>query len=283
MREYKFLWVTIDSDLRFNKHIENVIKKAKKRTKILRCLAGKDWGQKLESQRALYSTYIRSALEYAAPSWYPWIGKAAKRRLESIQNECLRTMTRMARDSPEDFLRLEAGVEPLEERTTKNCQILWEKFIRLREEDPRRMMAEKEVNQRLKSRYGWRHRTTPLMNKTLNRKTPTVVTNPMVAMKARMERVELNKTKEHYTLEELARETEMKIAEVDADIEIYTDGSTSGNQQKGGAGVFAQDRNGNTLYEDYRAAGSICSSYDGECVAMIMALEWIQQRNEPGL
>ena len=78
----------------------------------------------MESQRALYSTYIRSALEYAAPSWYPWIGKAAKRRLESIQNECLRTMTRMARDSPEDFLRLEAGVEPLEERIMKNCQIL---------------------------------------------------------------------------------------------------------------------------------------------------------------
>ena len=102
-------------------------------------------------------------------------------------------------------------------------------------------------------------------------------------MKAKMDRVELVKTKDQYTLEELARQTEMKIGEVNADIEIFTDGSTSGNQQQGGAGVFAQDHNGNTLYEDFRAAGTICSSYDGECVAMSMALEWIQQRNEPGM
>ena len=281
--EYKFLGVTIDSDLRFNKHIDNVIKKVKKRAKILRCLAGKDWGQDLETQRALYSTYIRSALEYAAPSWYPWIGKAARGRLESIQNECLRIMTRMARDSPVDFLRLEAGVEPLETRIEKNCQILWEKYIRLKEEDQRRKLTEKEITQRLKSRYGWRHKTAPLMNKTMNRSTPRVVSNPMMATKAKIDKVELTKTKDRYTLEELARETEIKIAEGDADIEIYTDGSTSGNQQKGGAGVFAQDRNGNTLLEDYKAAGAICSSYDGECVAMIMALDWIEMRKEPGV
>ena len=69
-------------------------------------------------------------------------------------------------------------------------------------------------------------------------------------MNATITGVELEKNKEDYTLEELARETEEKIAEIDADIELYTDGSTSGNQQKGGAGVFAQDWNGNTLHEE---------------------------------
>ena len=111
----------------------------------------------------------------------------------------------MARDSPVDFLRLEAGVEPLEERITKNSQILFEKFIRLKEEDPRRLLAEKEVNQRLKTRYGWGHKTAPIVKKNLNRKTPTAVTKPMMTMKAKMDRVELTKTKDQYTLEELAR------------------------------------------------------------------------------
>ena len=283
VKEYKFLGVTIDGGLRFEKHLENVVAKAKRRIKILRCLAGKDWGQDLETQRALYSTYIRSALEYAAPGWYPWIGKTARQKLETIQNECLRIMTRMARDSPADFLRLEAGVEPLETRINKICQILWEKYTRLEEEDPRRKLTVKSVKQRLSTRYGWRHKTAPQMNKTMNRDTPRTTTNPMMSMKAKIDHVELKRNKDQYTLAELAKETELKIAEIDADVEIFTDGSTSGDQQKGGAGVFVQDRNGNTLHEEFKAAGRICSSYDGECVAMLLALEWIEAREEPDM
>ena len=258
VREYRFLGVTIDSGLRFEKHLKNVIEKAKKRIKILRCLAGKDWGQNLETQKALYATYIRSALEYAAPAWYPWLGETARRRLETIQNECLRVMTRMARDSPIDFLRLETGIEPLETRIDKTCQILWEKYIRLEKEDPRRKLTEKTVKQRLKSRFGWRLKTAPKMNRTLNRNTPKMTTNPMMSMKAKIESVELKKSKKKYTLEELARETELKISEINADIELFTDGSTSGNQQNGGGGVFAQDRNGNTLLEMHKAAEKRC-------------------------
>ena len=263
VNEYKFLGVTIDNKLNFNKHVTNVIAKAKKRSKILRCLSGKDWGQNLETQRALFATYIRSALEYAAPSWYPWLGKTARLKLETVQNECLRIMTRMARDSPIDFLRLEAGVEPLATRIGKNCQILWEKYIRLEESDPRRKLAEREVKQKLKTRFGWRHKTKPLMDTTLNRNMPKTATNPMMSMKAKIEQVDLKRSKDQYSPSELGLESDRKIGEIDADIEIYTDGSTSGDQQKGGAGVFAQDKNGNTLHEEYKAAGAICSSYDG--------------------
>ena len=39
--------------------------------------------------------------------------------------------------------------------------------------------------------------------------------------------------------------------------------------------MFAQDKNGVTLFEDKRAAGALRSSYKGECVAMMMALKWI--------
>jgi len=49
----------------------------------------------------------------------------------------------------------------------------------------------------------------------------------------------------------------MKIAEIDADVELYTDGSTSGEQQNGGAGVFAQDKLGNILLEVWKAAGTL--------------------------
>ena len=55
----------------------------------------------------------------------------------------------------------------------------------------------------------------------------------MMKLSATMTAVELKKSKGQYTLPELERETELKIAEVDAAIELYTDGSTSGKQQNG--------------------------------------------------
>jgi hypothetical protein len=75
VKQYKFLDVTINNNLRFKEHVDNVTKKATKRTNILKFLAGKDWGQALESQRKMYLTYVRSGIEYASSSWWPWIAK----------------------------------------------------------------------------------------------------------------------------------------------------------------------------------------------------------------
>ena len=66
VKEYKFLGVIIDNELRFASHVKKVITKAQNRNKILRCLAGKKWGQSLESQRSLY---CRAALSRPALVW----------------------------------------------------------------------------------------------------------------------------------------------------------------------------------------------------------------------
>ena len=180
VREYKFLGITIDSGLYFTKHINKVVAKAKRRIRVMRCLAGKDWGQSMEAQRALYITYIRSSLEYAAPSWFPWISRTARETLERVQNECLRVMTRMAKTTPIDFLRLQAGLEPLEERIDKSCVIMREKLMRLSETDARQKLMEEEVKIRLKTKLGWREKTLDKVDQNLNRMTPRTQMNPMM-------------------------------------------------------------------------------------------------------
>ena len=157
-------------------------------------------------------------------------------------------MTRMSHSSI-DFRQLEAGIEPLGSRIEKQNITMWEKCIRLEEEDTRRVMACKNVKQMLLIRQGWRHGTTPLVDQNININTPKVLLDPMITIKAKMTQVELTKKKRNYTPTELARKTDEKIAEIDADVEIFTDGSASGSQQRGGAGIFAQDRNGNVLLE----------------------------------
>ena len=279
VKEYRFLGVTIDSKLTFSSHVKNVIDKGKKRNKIMRCLAGKDWGRSSDAMKALYSTYIRSALEYASPAWYPWISKTARKKLERVQNEALRIMTRMTKDTPEEFLQLQAGIEPLNSRMRKNNLVLREKYMRLQPGDTRKELAEKSVKRRIKTRVGWREESKEQTELVINRKTEKASVDPMTPLNISITEVKLEKKKECYTEQELRQQTECKIAEIDAEIEIFTDGSTAGNQQNGGAGVFAQDKNGNTLLEMSKPAGSMCSSYDGETVACIEALRWISSQS----
>ena len=79
--EYKFLGFTIDNQLRFNKHVDNVVGKAKKRVNLLKCMAAKDWGNSMDLQRILYVQYVRSTLEYASFNWSPWISETALKKL----------------------------------------------------------------------------------------------------------------------------------------------------------------------------------------------------------
>ena len=59
-----------------------------------------------------------------------------------------------------------------------------------------------------------------------------------------------------------------KITELRKDVEIYTDGSTSGRQEKGGAGVFIRNSDGETISEERIAAGAICLSYKADTRAL---------------
>ena len=56
--KYKFLGVKIDSGLRFNEHLSDVLKKCRRRVNIIKSMAWKDWGNSLEVQRTLYIQYV---------------------------------------------------------------------------------------------------------------------------------------------------------------------------------------------------------------------------------
>ena len=75
---YKFLGIQADNGIRFNKCVNDNVKKNLEKVNIMRCLGGKDWGQTMESQKSVYMGYIRSCLENASSSRWPWISKTAK-------------------------------------------------------------------------------------------------------------------------------------------------------------------------------------------------------------
>ena len=56
----KFLGVSIDSGLHFVKHCQEVCDKGRKRLRLLRCLAGSDWGWKKGLLKATYIARVET-------------------------------------------------------------------------------------------------------------------------------------------------------------------------------------------------------------------------------
>jgi ribonuclease HI len=278
VKKYKFLGVTVDNDLRFNDHITNITVKCRKRVNILKCLAAKDWGNSQETQRNIFIQYIRSVLEYASSSWSSWISKTNREHLQRIQNQGLRAVTSLARTCPIDLLHLEARVEPLRDRYEKNDDITWDRYARLPGNDSRKRLLETRVLPRLKTRLGWRNTTAQRMDSLNIEREET--TPPMVPW-AKLtnvitDAVALEKKKSEHSEDELRTLSLRKINSIATVNRIYTDGSTNEHQENGGAGIFVETEGGEVLYEASFPAGKWCSSYTGECVAALKALEWIR-------
>ena len=283
VEEYKFLGTIISNNLRFTKHIDMIVTKCRKRINILKCLSTKNWGCALETQRRLYTQYIRSAIEYASSSFHGWISDTHMKRLQRVQNEAMRVMAGLAQTCPIDFLHLETGLEPLQLRFVKNDEITWDRYDRLPPNDPRNQLIKKQVDNRLSSRHGFRAKTSPTFPfKSITREVTTPHIEPWLCLENLcLESVQLEKNKECYTKDELKRLSTEKIDSLNKNTHIYTDGSTSSAQMKGGAGLYVETSDGTPLHEESRPAGSLCSSYTGECVALLMAIEWIESQPLP--
>lgn len=277
VQQYRFLGVTVDSDLRFTKHVSNTLTKCRKRVNILKCMSTKEWGNSMETQRKLYLQYVRSVLDYASSSWSTWISDTNMQRLQRVQNQALRSITCVAKTCPVDFLHLEARVEPLQLRYQKNDDIIWDRYARLPEQDARYRLLSANVPARLKTRAGWRNSTGPRMGryriKRMMNSAPSAPWRKLTNL--RIDRVRLERRKEEYSTEELRELALAKINNLTTDIRIYTDGSTDADQRNGGAGVHITNRDGIVIHESSHPAGEYCSSYTGECVAALRALEWI--------
>lgn len=102
--EYKYLGVTLTSNLKWSKHIDNICSNARRKLGLLR---RKLYEAPNELRKLAYSTIVRPAIEYASIVWDPYTKKDIG-QLDKIQNVALRFIYRRFNrfDSPTDMLRL---------------------------------------------------------------------------------------------------------------------------------------------------------------------------------
>jgi hypothetical protein len=113
--DHKHLGITFSEEVKWNKHVENLIKGVSKHICPLRKLKCKFNKQNLEK---LYLIYIRPIFEYACEVWDN-CGISNSCKLEILQMKVARIITGLPIFTNTEYLYRETGWKRLEERRTR--------------------------------------------------------------------------------------------------------------------------------------------------------------------
>ncbi|CAI6347818.1 unnamed protein product [Macrosiphum euphorbiae] len=89
----KYLGVTFNHDLSFDKHIQNTIRKARGARAALHPILNRNSTVPLANKLTIYKIYIKPIILYAAPVWRNRIRQSSWKQIEIFQSVSLRTMT----------------------------------------------------------------------------------------------------------------------------------------------------------------------------------------------
>ena len=116
--EIKLLGIYIQSDLKWDKHMNEVVKRANGKLYMLRLL--KSHGLPRCDLLTIFQSYVRPVLEYAAPVWHGGITRNQNDKLERIQKRALRIIFGDQYTTYDETLQL-ISLSTLEERRETLC------------------------------------------------------------------------------------------------------------------------------------------------------------------
>uniref|UniRef100_A0A1Y1KRE1 Reverse transcriptase domain-containing protein n=1 Tax=Photinus pyralis TaxID=7054 RepID=A0A1Y1KRE1_PHOPY len=114
----RFLGVTLDSKLTWEKHISDLILKCDRALNLVKCLCSTKWGANVATLIKIYKSLVLSKIDYGCFVY----GSARSSRLlqlNKIQNRALRLCLGAFPTSPSTSLHIEANVMPLQYRREK--------------------------------------------------------------------------------------------------------------------------------------------------------------------
>ncbi|GFW77818.1 putative RNA-directed DNA polymerase from transposon BS [Trichonephila clavipes] len=92
VKHANYLGFILDPEILGNKHIDNIVFKARRRLNILRYISGRDWGADAGTLRNTYISHIRPILEYGVPV-YCNASVTNLQKLEKVQLSVARIIT----------------------------------------------------------------------------------------------------------------------------------------------------------------------------------------------
>ncbi|XP_043205423.1 uncharacterized protein LOC122372368 [Amphibalanus amphitrite] len=271
------LGVTLDRLLHFGQHCKKLKQRTRPRLAHLRRLTGRDWGLEEKQLRTVANGYVRGALEHAAEAWLPSTPPSHVEVLEREMRAAARIITGCVASTPTHALMAEAGLAPVASRRTTLAARLLAKARALPEEDPLRRVADSTAAKRLTTVTGWREvgqvawteaGVEARMEPILQPRTPPWLRPAPVTFDLEAG----TRPPPGSPADRRRQEAALCLASLpQCATWVWTDGSAEEGFRDGGAGALIVWPDDST--EELRApAGSLCSSYRAEMVALRTAL-----------
>src|SRR5262249_51788045 len=112
--EVKYLGVVVDSKLKFDKHLEEKVRKAKGIFWQCRRVFGRTWGLNPKMVHWIYTCMVRPYVFYGATAWWPRImTKTSVKQLSKLQRTALLSMTGAMDSTPTAAMEVLLGIPPL--------------------------------------------------------------------------------------------------------------------------------------------------------------------------
>ena len=109
----KWLGLIFNSKLSFQQHVIHLASRGAAAAGCLRMLANTTSGLSHRNMKTLYNTCILPTISYTSPVW--WNGKKSQiKKIEYIQNRCLRTILLVFTTMPIHAMQVESGIPPLQ-------------------------------------------------------------------------------------------------------------------------------------------------------------------------
>ena len=283
----RLLGVIFDRKLLFGRQLEEVKNKVASKMRMLGAVAHSTWGWRKSDLRKVYGAHIQSVMTYASSGWQPWLCETRVGELESTQNKCLRLITSQHRSTPVEALRLESGVSSIHSVITANCLRSYEKAMRLPSDHPRNIAALATARKRLANYSGFRNKAEALSEScglSARERSPLSYFNSRPWNRG----LKSDAVFPHLYGIESKDDPASKIRaaaldrarQLNAQYNIYTDGSASAGVLNGGAGVVitqGDPAEPTVLGRLLKKGAGITCSFDEELRAMQMTLDWIEQ------
>ena len=90
----------------------------------------------------VYLGHFQSTSDYSAAGGQPWISASNVKKIDPVQNTALRLITRQAKSTPIDCLRLEAEVRSYASSVKTAALLAREKALRMEADNTKRSVLE---------------------------------------------------------------------------------------------------------------------------------------------
>lgn len=280
VKTVRFLGVWFDEKLTWNTHLDKVKNKCKKVINILRCLSGQEWGASRVALQNIYWALMRSVFDYGCIA-YMSAAESNLKKLDVIQAQALRICSGSFKTSPVSAMQVEMGEMPLGIRRVKLMMAYWVNIQGQSESHPAKSLLIDcwEHNKTNFISFGWiGDAKAEVIGLRQLDYSSTVIQSSIPPWLFPTPRVDLDIQQE---LKDMSKKLpESRIVQNYFDLHfadsmfIFTDGSKDPDTGRAGAAVYIP---ASESYIKKRISDNV-SVYTTELIAILMALQWIEEK-----